>query len=139
MSQAREPPAALKRRDDGIRVLIVDRSTPFRDTIRRVLDNHANCMIVGEASDLPEAVSLATERLPHLALLDFDLVANDKVGRVRRLAEALPSLQVVVLLTEYSQDYRQAVQVRWGYKCMAKDRVEEHLASVIADIRPTLA
>ena len=73
-----------------IRVLIADRSLHFRGAVMRVLDTYANCTIVGEASNLPEAVNLAAARRPDLALLDFDLVANEKGKRRRRLYTAPP-------------------------------------------------
>lgn len=136
MSHTQES-AVAKSRDGLIRVLVADRSTPFRDAVRRVLDDCANCTLIGEVSNLKEAVGLADQGHPDLALLDFDLLANDKVGHLRRLAEAFPALTVVVLLAEYSEDYRRAVQARWGYQCMAKDHLEDQLARVLADIPPT--
>ena len=119
-----------------IRVLVADRSAPFRDAIRRVLDDYPGCTLVGEAAALREAAALALERQPDLALLDFDLVANDEADQMRRLTEGSPGLRVIVLLTEYSDDYRVAVQLRWGYMCMAKDRLEEHLTCILDDIKP---
>ncbi len=109
MSDTQES-AVAKSWDGLVRVLVADRSTPFRDAVRRVLDDCANCTLIGEVSNLKEAVGLADQGHPDLALLDFDLLANDKVGQVRRLAEAFPALTVVVLLAEYSEDYRRAVQ-----------------------------
>ncbi|MEE8369768.1 MAG: hypothetical protein V3S00_03245 [Dehalococcoidia bacterium] len=120
----------------AIRVLVADRSAPFRDAIRRVLDVYPGCTPIGEAADLTEAATLALESRPDLALLDFDLVANDEADQMRRLTEGSLSLRVVVLLSEYSDDYRVAVQLRWGYMCMAKDRLEEHLARILGDIKP---
>ncbi len=135
MSDTQES-AVAKSWDGLIRVLVADRSTPFRDAVRRVIDDCANCTLIGEVSNLKEAVGLADQGHPDLALLDFDLLANDKVGYVRRLAEAFPALTVVVLLAEYSEDYRRAVQARWGYRCMAKDHLEDQLAGVLADLSP---
>ncbi len=120
----------------AIRVLVADRSAPFRDVIRRVLDDyHPGCTLVGEASDLTEAAALALESRPDLALLDFDLVANDEADQMRRLTAGSPGLRVIILLTEYSDDYRRAVRLRWGYMCLAKDRLEEHLACNLDDIK----
>jgi DNA-binding NarL/FixJ family response regulator len=121
----------------AIRVLVADRSAPFRDTIRRVLDDYCpGCILVGEAADLKEATALALEGQLALVLLDFDLVANDEADQMRRLTEGSPGLRVIVLVTEYSDDYRVAVQLRWGYMCVAKDRLEEQLARILDDITP---
>jgi DNA-binding NarL/FixJ family response regulator len=122
-----------------MRVLIADKSAHYRETLRRVLAEHGQCACVGEASTLPEAVSLATTTDPDMVLLDFDLVANESAARLRKLAQAFPSLQVVVLLADYSEDYRRAVRERWGYWCVAKDRIEEHLARLLSNPRPAIA
>ncbi len=119
---------------DRIRVLVADRNAHYRETIRRVLERYDNCSVVAEASTLPEAIVMLNEKNPDLVLLDFDLVAHEKQARLRRLAQAYPSLRVVVLLADDSLDYRQAVESRWGYACVAKDRVEEQLGPVIAGI-----
>jgi DNA-binding NarL/FixJ family response regulator len=131
-----EQASATLRVGDRIQVLVADRNAHYRETIRRVLDRYANSSVVAEACTLIEAATRAMERSPDLVLLDFDLVAHEKVARLRKLAQTFPDLRVVVLLDEDSPDYRRAVQDRWGYLCVAKDRVEEHLAWIIADIKP---
>ena len=125
-SPTQNPPPGAGR-DAPTRVLIADRSAHFRETLRRVLAQRTNCEFVGEAATLTEAVVRATEADPNIVLLDFDLVVNESAARLRHLAQAFPSLQVVVLLADYSDDYRQAVRERWGYECVAKDCVEEQL------------
>jgi DNA-binding NarL/FixJ family response regulator len=137
-SPTRNPPPGAGR-DAPIRVLIADRSGHFRETLRRVLAQRTNCEFVGEAATLAEAVLLATEADPNIVLLDFDLVVNESAARLRRLAQAFPSLQVIVLLADYSDEYRQAVRDRWGYQCVAKDRVEEQLGRLVAFGKPAVA
>jgi DNA-binding NarL/FixJ family response regulator len=118
-----------------IRVLIADRSAHYRETLRRVLAHYGHCEIVGEASSLKQAASLARALDPDVALLDFDLVVRQSAARLRRLAQSFPSLQVIILLTDYSEEYRHAVKERWGYWCVAKDQVEEQLAQLLASPR----
>ncbi len=118
-----------------IRVLIADKSAHYRETLRRVLDQYPRCKLVGEAGTLNEAVSLATAADPDMVLLDFDLVVKQSAARLRRIVQSFPALQVVVLLADYSEDYQRAVRERWGYWCVAKDQVEEHLGRLIAGVR----
>ncbi len=120
-----------------VRVLIADRSAHYRETLRRVLSQEPNCSVVGEAATLTGAVRLARGTDPDIALLDFDLVMNQNSARLRRLAGAFPRLDVVVMLNEYSEDYRRAVRERWGYSCIAKDQAEEHLQRLVSRPRRT--
>ena len=138
MTVKQEPPTQQRDGEGPVRVLVADRNAHYRDTIRRVLDRYGGCEVAGEASTFSEAVAVAAQRTPDLVLLDFDLVAREKVGRVRKVANRFPDLRVVILLSDYSQDYREAVQVRWGYLCVAKDRVEEHLAWIIGEVKPAV-
>ena len=119
-------------RDALVRVLIADRSTHYRETLRRVLSQEPNCSVVGEAATLTGAVRLARSTEPDIALLDFDLVMNESSARLRRLANTFPRLDVVVMLDEYSEDYRRAVRERWGYSCIAKDQAEDHLQRLVS-------
>ncbi len=118
--------------DALVRVLIADRSTHYRETLRRVLSQEPNCSVVGEAATLTGAVRLARSTEPDIALLDFDLVMNESSARLRRLADTFPRLDVVVMLNEYSEDYRRAVRERWGYSCIAKDQAEDHLRRLVS-------
>lgn len=118
--------------DAIVRVLIADRSAHYRETLRRVLSQESNCCVVGEAATLTGAVRLARTTDPDIALLDFDLVMNESSARLRRLANTFPRLYVVVMLNEYSEDYRRAVRERWGYSCIAKDQAEEHLQRLVS-------
>ncbi len=121
------------------RVLIADRSPHFRETLRRLLAHHLSCAVVGEAGTLAEAVRLARSSRPAVALLDIDLVIGEPPARLRRIADAFPDLQVLVMLNEESLNYRRAVTQRWGYSCIVKDAAENDLASVISAIRPVAA
>ena len=114
-----------------LRVLIADKCAHFRETVRRVLSQQPEALVVGEAETLLDAARQATARDPDIVLLDIELVMNEDPARLRRLAEAFPYLQVVVMLNEDSADYRAAVGERWGYSCIVKEQAEEDLASIV--------
>ena len=114
-----------------LRVLIADKSAHMRETVRRVLAQHRDCTVVGEADTLLEAVRIARATYANIALLDIDLALKETAARLRRLAEAFPRLHVVVMLNEDSADYRAAVAERWGYSCIAKDNAEADLARLL--------
>jgi len=117
--------------ETGLRVLIADKSAHMRETVRRVLAQYGNCAVVGEAETLLDAVRIARSATANLALLDIDLAMNENPARLRRIAAAFPRLHVVVMLNEDSSDYREAVADRWGYSCIAKDKAEIDLATLL--------
>ena len=56
-------------------------------------------------------------------------------ARLRAIADSLPGLTVIVLLSEDSPGYRRAIADRWGYACVAKDRAESELLQVLPSVR----
>ena len=122
-----------------LRVLIADKSAHMRETVRRVLVQHRDCTVVGEAETLLEAVRIARAANANIALLDIDLALKETAARLRRLAEGFPRLHVVVMLNEDSADYRSAVAERWGYSCIAKDKAEADLARLLRKTQRALA
>ena len=125
--------------DSALRIVIADKSAHMRETVRRVLANHPNCTVVGEAATHLEAVRITRAKDPHIALLDIDLALNETAPRLRTIAESFPRLHVIVMLNEDSDDYRAAVAERWGYSCIAKDKAEVDLARLLIATRRALA
>jgi DNA-binding NarL/FixJ family response regulator len=107
--------------------------------MRRVLAQHQDCAVVGEAETMLEAVRLARHSKADIALLDIDIALKEPAPRLRRLADSFPQLHVVVMLNEDSEDYRAAVLERWGYSCVAKDKAELDLKRLLSARRRATA
>lgn len=115
-------------------VVVADRSDNFRETLRRVLHRMSGTLTICEASSLPDALHLVRRTGARVVLLDVDLAMNQPAGRLRRIAGAFPDLKVIVLLNEDLPGYRHAISERWGYACVAKERVESELPPLMADV-----
>lgn len=114
-----------------LRVVIADRRPHFRETLRRVLEQRTQAAIAGEADTLHSALRVVRSTGANVVLLDIDLVMGQPAGRLRAIADSLPGLTVIVLLSEDSPGYRRAIADRWGYACVAKDRAESELLQVL--------
>ncbi len=132
-------PPTVSLPEQRLRVLIADKSAHMRETVRRVLAQHADCAVVGEAETMLEAVRIARGSNADIALLDIDLALKESAPRLRRLADSFPHLHVVVMLNEDSDDYRAAVAERWGYSCIAKDKAETDLPRLLSSRRRATA
>ncbi|MEQ0563856.1 response regulator transcription factor [Amycolatopsis sp. NEAU-NG30] len=88
-----------------IRVLLADDQPLIRSGFRALLDAEAGIEVVAEAGDGREAVELAREHLPDIALLDVRMPGVDGIEATRRIA-ADPALAAVhvVILTNYGLD-----------------------------------
>ncbi|MEV6334103.1 response regulator transcription factor [Nocardia vinacea] len=88
-----------------IRVLLVDDQPLIRSGFRALLDLENDIEVVAEAADGSEALALARQHLPDIALIDIQMPIIDGIEATRRIA-ADPTLAGVhvVILTNYGLD-----------------------------------
>jgi NarL family two-component system response regulator LiaR len=88
---------------EAIRVLIVDDHEVVRQGVRAYLESQPEFEVVGEAASGREATALASEHVPDVVLMDLVMSGMDGVEATRKVKDASPRSQVVVL-TSYHQD-----------------------------------
>lgn len=88
-----------------IRVLLVDDQPLMRGGFRALLELEDDIEVVAEAGDGRQALALAREHLPDIALVDVQMPVLDGIETTRRIAAdpALGGVRVVIL-TNYGLD-----------------------------------
>ncbi len=87
-----------------VSVLIVDDQAPFRAVARTGVDVASGFAVVGEAASGEEAVEMAAELHPAMVLMDINLPGINGIEATRRIVEADPDVEVVLLSTYRSDD-----------------------------------
>lgn len=115
----------------GIRVLIVDDHELFRRALREHLE--ANGVdVVGEAQDAEGAVAVATETAPEVVLMDIRMPGGSGIDATRRLLEAVPGTQVL-MLTIHTEDVVIAEAIMAGASgYLLKDAGGDQILAAIA-------
>ena len=84
-----------------MRILIAEDETIIRLDLRSLLESHG-FEVCAEARDGEEAVALAREHAPDLAIMDVKMPNLDGIDAARRILDERPI--PIVMLTAYGQD-----------------------------------
>jgi len=114
-----------------IKVLLVDDHTLVRRGFRRMLEDEADIVVIGEASNGDEAVRLARELVPQVIVMDCALPGTSGLAATRKILETAPP-KAILMLSMHSEDtlVRQALDAgARGY--ILKNAVDLELATAI--------
>jgi DNA-binding NarL/FixJ family response regulator len=114
-----------------IKVLLVDDHSLVRRGFRRMLEDEADIVVIGEASNGDEAVRLARELAPQVIVMDCALPGTSGLAATRKILETAPP-KAILMLSMHSEDtlVRQALDAgARGY--ILKNAVDLELAAAI--------
>jgi DNA-binding NarL/FixJ family response regulator len=114
-----------------IKVLLVDDHSLVRRGFRRMLEDEADIVVIGEASNGDEAVRLARELVPQVIVMDCALPGTSGLAATRKILETDPP-KAILMLSMHSEDtlVRQALDAgARGY--ILKNAVDLELATAI--------
>lgn len=80
-----------------VRVLIADDHAVVREGTRRILEQEEGIEVVAEAVDGVEAVKLAMELRPDVAIIDISMPNLDGIGATKKIKELCPEVNILIL------------------------------------------
>jgi DNA-binding NarL/FixJ family response regulator len=90
--------------DRPLRIVVVDDHPVVRDGIRGMIDGQPDLVVVGDAGDGNEAVSVVVRERPDVVLMDLRMPRADGVTAIEALGRAAPGVRILVLTT-YDADH----------------------------------
>ncbi len=116
---------------EPVTVLLVDDHELVRKGVRGFLETQPDISVVAEAGSGEEAVVLAVEHAPDVALVDLVMPGMDGVEATRQLTARSPRTRVIVL-TSYHEDEHIFPAIRAGaLSYVLKDVGPEALAEAV--------
>lgn len=88
-----------------IRVVIADDHTLMREGLQRILEGAPDIVVVGEAVDGFETITLARRGGFDLLLLDMSMPGKSGVELIRQVKEVMPKLPILVLTMHEEEQY----------------------------------
>lgn len=79
------------------KIFVIDDHRLFRNGLIRILKDHNDMEIVGQADSLKEAIELGSLDTTDILLLDLSLSGESSLEHIRRLKKMYPNLQILIL------------------------------------------
>jgi DNA-binding NarL/FixJ family response regulator len=115
----------------SIRILLADDHNLFRQGVRRILETQPEMEVVAEASSGLEAVELARQHQPDVAVLDIAMPELTGIEATSQLLRHSPKTAVLIL-SMYSDERYVMRAVRAGARgYLLKDTLEEGLIEAV--------
>jgi len=119
---------------DDLRIVLGDDHTLVRQGICKILEEHANWHVVGQASNGRDAVREILALEPHVAVLDIGMPLLNGIEATRQVVRRLPNLYVLILSMHADEAYiTQALQAgARGY--LLKDSADTELIRAVTAV-----
>ena len=88
-----------------VRIIVADDHPFMRTGLRHVLEEHPEFRVVGEAGDGREAVLLAQQEHPDVAIVDVGMPNLNGIEATRQITQAAPAVAVIVLSMHSDESY----------------------------------
>jgi len=88
-----------------LRILLGDDHALLRSGLRKILQERGDWEVVGEASDGREAVRLALELQPDMAILDIGMPLLNGIEATRQIVRRLPDSRILILSMHADEAY----------------------------------
>jgi DNA-binding NarL/FixJ family response regulator len=118
----------------ALRILIADDHTLVRQGFKRILEDHPEWRVIGEAGDGREAVRLALELSPDIAILDVAMPLMNGVDAAAQIVRRAPGVHVL-MLSMHSEDASISRALRAGARgYLLKGAVDTDLIRAVAAV-----
>ena len=118
----------------SLRILLADDHTVVRQGLRMVLEERPDWHVVAEAGDGREAVRLAEQHKPDIAVIDAAMPLLNGIEATRQITKRVPNTRILILSMHADEAYvTQALKAgATGY--LLKDSADVHLLQAVSAV-----
>jgi two-component system, NarL family, response regulator NreC len=117
-----------------IRILIADDHGIVREGLRLKLEQNQHFQVVGEAADGREAVRLANELKPDLAIVDIGMPVLNGIEATVQIVKRNPRIGVIILSMHADESYLARTLTAGAKGYLLKDTAQEDLHRAVQTV-----
>ena len=117
-----------------IRLLLADDHTVVRQGLRKVLEERPDWEVVAEAGDGREAVRLAEQYKPDVAILDVAMPLLNGIEATRQITKRVPTTRVLVLSMYADEAYVTQILQAGATGYLLKDSADVDLVQAVGEV-----
>jgi DNA-binding NarL/FixJ family response regulator len=118
-----------------IRVLLADDESAFLASLRVLLEQRPELVVIGEAADGVETLERVDELVPDAVVIDLHMPRLDGVSTVARLRRDYPNLCLIALTGDEAPRLHRAVQEAGADAVLTKRDLVEGLLERLAALK----
>ncbi len=119
---------------EPISVLLVDDHALVRKGFRRMIEDDAGIVVIGEAGSGLEAVQLAQQLRPRVIVMDMAMPEMDGVQATREILRHVPKTAIVILSMYAQESYVRNAFDAGALGYILKNAIDVDLGSAIRDV-----
>jgi DNA-binding NarL/FixJ family response regulator len=116
-----------------IRILLADDHTLVRQGLRKLLEERPDWEVIAEAGDGREAVRLAEQHKPDVAILDVAMPLLNGIEATRQIARRVPNTRVLVLSMHADEAYVTQILQAGATGYLLKDSADVDLLKAVEE------
>jgi DNA-binding NarL/FixJ family response regulator len=114
-----------------IRILLADDHTLIRQGLRKLIEARPEWEVVAEAGNGRDAVRLALDLTPHVAIIDIAMPILNGIEATRQIVRRAPEIRVLVLSMYADEDYVTQVMKAGAAGYLLKDSADTDLTQAV--------
>lgn len=116
-----------------VRILLADDHTIVRQGLRKLLEERPEWEVVAEAGDGREAVHMAEQHRPDVAILDVAMPLLNGIEATRQITKRVPSTRVLVLSMHADEAYVTQMLQAGATGYLLKDSADVDLVKAVGE------